>query len=116
MSRLVMLSDATGVRGYAVVIPVRMVAQTHLGGYGACKDGPEWANTVQTRHLRALWRITTATPLVAKEDGLRRLRLGDGRHCSCLPRRAHSRSRPGADPDAVRTTCPTWRLAGPGGH
>jgi hypothetical protein len=75
MSRLVMLSDATGVRAYAGVMPTRMLAQKHQSGYGACKDAAERANTAQTRHLTALWRITTASRLVAKDCGQRRLRL-----------------------------------------
>ena len=76
MSRLVMLSDATGVRAYARVMPDRIPAQQHQSGYGACKDARERANTVQTRHLDALWRITTTEPLVAKEGEQRRQRLG----------------------------------------
>jgi hypothetical protein len=76
MSRLVMLSDATGVRAYARVMPDRIPAQQHQSGYGACKDARERANTVQTRHLDALWRITTTGLLVPKEDEPHCRRLG----------------------------------------
>jgi hypothetical protein len=85
MSRLVMLSDATGVRAYAGVMPTRIPAQQHQSGYGACKDARERANTVQTRHLDALWRITATSRLVAKEYELRRQRLGADGTSSVFP-------------------------------
>lgn len=94
MSRLVMLSDATGVRAYARVMPDRIPAQQHQSGYGACKDARERANTVQTRHLDALWRITTAGLLVAKEYELHRQRLGtDGTDLVFPSRRTRDRGR-----------------------
>jgi hypothetical protein len=77
MSRLVMLSDATGVRGYAGVLPARMLAQMHQSGYGACKDVVERANIAETRHLAALWRITSTLGLVAKDDEQCRERRGN---------------------------------------
>jgi hypothetical protein len=82
MSRLVMLSDATGVRAYAGVIPARMLAQMHQSGYGACKDAAERANTAETRHPAALWRITTASRLVPKDCEQRRPRREAGRPLS----------------------------------
>jgi len=64
MSRLVMLSDATGVRAYDGLAPGVVLAGRQRGDYTACKDAAERANTVQTRHLTALRRIITASPLV----------------------------------------------------
>ena len=109
MSRLVMLSDATGVRAYARVMPDRIPAQQHQSGYGACKDARERANTVQTRHLDALWRITTAGLLVAKEYELHRQRLGtDGTDLVFPSRRTRGRGR---SRPAMRND-----LQGPGAH
>lgn len=60
MSRLVMLSDETGLRAYAGVAPAPEQAVSHRIDYSACKDTAERANTVETRHLIALWRIISA--------------------------------------------------------
>jgi hypothetical protein len=71
-----MLSDATGVRAYAGVMPARMLAQMHQSGYGACKDAAGRANIAETRHLPSLWRITSAPRLVAKDCEQRYPRRG----------------------------------------
>src|SRR5690242_2354254 len=68
MSRLVMLSDETGLRVYAGVAPTRQtvphLARLHRIDYSACKDPVRRANTVETRHLRALRRISAALSVV----------------------------------------------------
>jgi hypothetical protein len=64
MSRLVMLSDETGLRAYAGVAPGPLQAVSHRIDYRACKDVAGRANTVETRHLIALGRINSALPSV----------------------------------------------------
>ena len=64
MSRLVMLSDETGLRAYAGVAPAALQAVSHRIDYSACKNAAARANTVETRHLIALWRINSALPPV----------------------------------------------------
>jgi hypothetical protein len=124
-----MLSDATGVRAYAGVMPARTLAQMHQSGYGACKDAAERANIAETRHLAALWRITTASRLVAKDCEQRRLRLGlddifqvipAGRTCGRHRARARSAMRdelhepggPRASRRQRRDGCPAERKEG----
>jgi hypothetical protein len=78
MSRLVMLSDATGLRAYDGVVPAVRLASQHRSDYTACKDAAGRANTVETRHLTALRRIITASLLAVAKHELDRLRLGTG--------------------------------------
>jgi len=64
MSRLVMLSDETGLRAYAGVAPGHRMTASHRIDYSACKDAVGRANIAETRHLTALWRIIAALPVV----------------------------------------------------
>jgi hypothetical protein len=99
MSRLVMLSDETGLRAYAGVAPTHApaprLARLHRIDYSACKDPAGRANTVETRHLLALRRISAALSLVPAESQW---------HCQ-IPVAGAAAPSPGPGPSPVAVGC-----------